>query len=104
MTIPPINPFAGMASSGLHDRKAIEQEREQNKTLTKLEQRATGDAEADALESSADRDADGRQNWNRPGSSPDKTAISETDEPGPTAPRHSRDPYHERGNRLDLDG
>ncbi len=103
MTIPPINPFAGMAASGLHDRKAIEHEREQDKSLTKLEQRAAGDGEAEALESSADRDADGRQNWNRHGSSPDKP-TSETEVSQPTAPRHSRDPYRERGNQLDLDG
>lgn len=104
MNIPPINPFAGMAANGVHDRKAIQQEHEQEKTQNKLEQRAAGDGEAQALESAADRDADGRQNWQRKADSPHPLGTDETDGSPPTPTRHSRDPYHERGNQLDLDG
>jgi hypothetical protein len=103
MTIPPINPFAGMAAAGLNDRRAIQEEREQDKSQTKIEQRAVGDGEADALESAADRDADGRQNWQGGGGQP-QPSPGEAPGQAATTPRHSRDPYQQRGNRLDLDG
>jgi hypothetical protein len=104
MSVPPLNPFAGMAAIGLNDRKAIQQEREQDKTQAKIEQKAIGDSEATALESATDRDADGRQNWHGSEQQSQEPAIDESGNPAPRVPRHSRDPYNERGNTLDLDG
>jgi hypothetical protein len=49
MSVPPLNPFAGMAAIGPNDRKSIQHEREQDKSQTKIEQKAIGDSEADRV-------------------------------------------------------
>ncbi|MBL8889466.1 MAG: hypothetical protein JNL67_05775 [Planctomycetaceae bacterium] len=102
MTIPPINPFAGMSVVGPDDRKAIQLEREHDKTQTQIVKKAAGDGEASATESASDRDADGRENWERRGPTP--KAKGDAESPVPEAPRHSRDPSGQRGTHLDLDG
>lgn len=102
MTIPPINPFAGMSVVGPDDRKAIQQEREHDKTQTQISKKAAGDGEASATESASDRDADGRESWERRSAS--QRANRDSESPAPEAPRHSRDPSGQRGNLLDLDG
>jgi len=106
MSLPPINPFAGLAAVGADDRRTQQQEREQNRTQEKIQDRATGDAESAAMEAATDRDADGRQNWQRPSTARrDPDSDSTPTDPEPNAERpHNRDPYHVRGNHLDLDG
>ena len=104
MSLPPINPFAGMAANGPDDRRAFGAEREQNRVQTQISGRAVGDAESNPTEAAADRDADGRQNWQRPATTP--AAEEEQVDGGEpiVEAHHSRDPYHERGNLLDIDG
>jgi hypothetical protein len=102
MNIPPINHFAGMAVQSPDDRKAIQQDREHEKTQSQMTKKAAGDGEATALESATDRDADGQQNWQRQDSVPQVSREPEVAASIP--PQHSRDPYNQRGNHLDLEG
>lgn len=103
MTIPPMHPLAGMVGIPSEDRRAVQHDREQARVEGELAQRAAGDGESTATEAAADREADGRQGWRRreatqPLSLSTPPAVEE-----PTRP-HSRDPYHQSGNHLDLDG
>jgi hypothetical protein len=106
MNLPPINPFAGMASVNPQDLRGLQNEREQHRLQGKLEARAAGDGESVPTDPAADRDADGRQGWQRPApSGKDDPAGAAPVESAPESSRpHSRDPYQERGTHLDLDG
>jgi len=106
MSLPPINPFAGMAAVGPNDFRAWQSEREQHRLQGQLEARAAGDGESAPAEASTDRDADGRQSWER--RPPRPTEEREDSENGQTssdaARPHPRDPHQERGLHLDVDG
>lgn len=103
MTIPPIHPLAGMVGIPSEDRRAAEHDREQARVEGEIAQRAAGDGESTATEAAADRDADGRQGWRRRESTPRSPGSPSPAADEPTRP-HSRDPYHQSGNHLDLDG
>jgi hypothetical protein len=103
MTIPPMHPLAGMVGIPAEDRRAVQQDREQNRIESELTQRAAGDGESTATEAAADRDADGRQGWRRR-ETPKRSAGAPPSVAEESTRPHSRDPYHQSGNHLDLDG
>lgn len=100
MSIPPINPFAGLAASQHTDEKRqIHNEREQYQDVAKMNSASETDAEAAATAASSDRDADGRQAWSQAeGKEMEEENESQASEDRP------RGIDHERGNQLDLDG
>lgn len=103
MTIPPMHPLAGMVGIPSEDRRAVQNDREQARLEGELAQRAAGDGESTATEASADRDADGRQGWRRREANKRSSTTPPIVPEEPVRP-HSRDPYHQSGNHLDLDG
>jgi hypothetical protein len=103
MNIPPLHPLAGMVGIPSEDRRAVQQDREQNRVVSEIAQRAAGDGESTATEAASDRDADGRQGWRRREPSPQDPGSATTAPESAVRP-HSRDPYHQSGNHLDLDG
>jgi len=102
MSLPPINPFAGMGAVNGEERRAAQQEREQDRLHTRNTDRAAGDAESAATSETADRDADGRQLWQDQQTPAGEETEESTDTP--PAPPVSRDPSGVRGTQLDLDG
>lgn len=108
MSIPPINPFAGMgAVQRTDDQRQIHQEREQYQDVQKQTSASETDAAAAATEASADRDADGRQAWHQ-SEAPPKEPTEDQSEVPENPSDHSAEPGrgidHQRGNLLDLDG
>lgn len=100
MSIPPINPFAGLAANQHTDEKRqIHNEREQYQDVSKMNSASETDAEAAATAASSDRDADGRQAWSQNAAQ----ETSEEEELSSEAER-PRSIDHQRGNQLDLEG
>lgn len=99
MSIPPINPFAGMAAQQpSDDQRQIQREREQAGDVAKLTSSSETDAEAAATAASSDRDADGRQAWQGP---PPPPAEEKSE---PEVPGRSRGVDLITGKLIDLDG
>ncbi len=104
MSMPPINPFAGLAATGSDDRRQVQQEREQRRAQDKVEAKAGADSEMPATEASSDRDADGRQMpSSQEQSHKNEDRENEAQSP-PLQTNKSIDLEKSRGNQIDLEG